>query len=344
MRSQTRRKLLRESTGAATLGLTALAGCLGSGDNGPVDSLTVAYVPIYPNMQHYVMEQEEFYDDVPATVKTKRFSTGPSVVKAFASGEVDVALFGITPSMVLIDKGKQASVLAANSREGFKVLGTSTFADLYAEHGKDAFSRFEARHGRKIRFGAPPDGSVPDVVLRYWIEQDLGVGKLESSVSKSKVPPARAPQTMQAGDIDATIIQEPFATVISDDESVREVAWSGDILDGHPVAVLFAQKRVVDSPDVAEGLVSAHVDATNFIRNNPEVAARDASTVIGSGVSDDLAVRAMESTASNFISDPHAISSQTETMSQYVADVGKTDGVVGNERLFHFDAYDAIAQ
>ena len=99
-----------------------------------------------------------------------------------------------------------------------------------------------------------------------------------------------------------------------------------------------------DDTDVAEGLISAHVDATNFIHDNPEAAARDASAVIGSGVSDNLAMRAMESAASNFLSDPHAITGQTETMAQYVADVGNTDSVVDNEQLFHFGTYDAIAQ
>ncbi|WP_246989631.1 ABC transporter substrate-binding protein [Halorientalis marina] len=344
MGERTRRDVIRGGTVLATAGLTATAGCLGGGTSSNLDRLTVAYVPIYPNMHHYVMDKEGFYDDIPVPVETERFSSGPSVVKAFASDEIDVALFGITPSMVLVDKGKPASVLAANSREGFKMMGTTAFADLYAEHGRDAFERFESQNGRKVRFGAPPDGSVPDVVLRYWIEQDLGLGELESVVSKSKVPPANAPQTMQAGDIDATIIQEPFATVISNDADFREVAWSGAVLDGHPVTVLFAQKRVVDDTDVAEALVSAHVDATNFIRDDPEAAARDASAVIGSGVSDDLAVRAMDSTASNFLSDPHAITSQTETMAQYVADVGNTDAVVENERLFHFSAYDTIAQ
>ena len=347
MGEHSRRRFLRNGTAVATLGLTATAGCVGSltgSDGGSLDSLTVAYVPIYPNMQHYVMKEEGLYDDVAADVTTKRFSSGPNVVKAFASDEVDVALFGITPAMVLTDKGKQAGVLAANSREGFKVMGTSDFADLYEKHGEQAFSKFEEQNGRKVRFGAPPDGSVPDVVLRYWLEEDLGVGKLDSVVSKSKVPPAKAPQTMQAGDIDATMIQEPFATVIGNADGFREVAWSGEILDGHPVTVMFAQKRVLDATETAEALVSAHVDATTFVRNNPKQAAKDASAVIGSGVSDDLAIAAMESKASNYLSDPHAITSQTKQMAEYVAAVGNTDGVVSNENLFHFDAYDAVTE
>ncbi|PSQ43564.1 nitrate ABC transporter substrate-binding protein, partial [Halobacteriales archaeon SW_5_68_122] len=57
-----RRRLLQ--TGAATIGTAGIAGCVGQG-GGSLDSLTVAYVPIYPNMQHYVMERESYYGDVP---------------------------------------------------------------------------------------------------------------------------------------------------------------------------------------------------------------------------------------------------------------------------------------
>ncbi len=119
----TRRRLLQKA-GVSTVAATGIAGCLGQ-SGGSLDSVTVAYVPIYPNIQHYVMEQEGYYEEVPAEVSIERFSSGPSVVKAFASGDVDVALFGITPAMVLADKGTDAGILAANSRNGFKVMGTT---------------------------------------------------------------------------------------------------------------------------------------------------------------------------------------------------------------------------
>ena len=51
-------------------------------------------------------------------------------------------------------------------------------------------------------------------MLRYWIQEDLDAGEMESVIDKSKVPPAKAVQTIQSGDIDATIIQESFATII----------------------------------------------------------------------------------------------------------------------------------
>ena len=211
---QISRRSLLQKAGATTIAATRIAGCLGQG-GASLDSVTVAYVPIYPNMQHYVMEQEGYYEDVPADVSIERFNSGPSVVKAFASGDVDVALFWITPAMVLVEKGTNAGILAANSRNGFKIMRTTELTDLYEQEGAATFERFEEEHGRKVRFGAPPDGSVPDIVLRYWIQEDLDVGEMDSTINKSKVPPAKAVQTIQSGDIDATIIQEPFATIIS---------------------------------------------------------------------------------------------------------------------------------
>jgi NitT/TauT family transport system substrate-binding protein len=322
---------------------SGIAGCLGrSGGGGTLDALTVAYVPIYPNMQHYVMAEEGYYAEVPAEVTVERFSSGPSVVKAFASGDVDVALFGITPAMVLVDKGTRAGILAANSRNGFKVTGTTELADLYEQEGAATFDHFEEEHGRTVRFGAPPDGSVPDILLRYWIQEDLDIGEMESTINKSKVPPAKAVQTIQSGDIDATIIQEPFATIVGQDDGFGELAWSGEILENHPVTVLFANQRVLDDNEVARSLVEQHVAATEFTANSPDAAAGHAASVIGSGVSEDLATAAMDSKASEFISDPHAIADQAATMGEFVARVGNVEEPVATEDLFAFGPYDAL--
>ena len=336
----TRRRLLRNA-GVTTAAATGLAGCLGQA-GGSLDSVTVAYVPIYPNMQHYVMEREGYYDEVPADITIERFNSGPSVVKAFASGDVDVALFGITPAMVLVDKGTDASVLAANSRNGFKIMGTTDLAERYEQEGTATFERFKEEYGRKIRFGAPPDGSVPDIVLRYWIQEDLGVGEMDSVIDKSTIPPAKAVQTIQSGDIDATIIQEPFATIIGQDDGFGELAWSGDILKSHPVTVLFANRQVLDDNDVSRSLVEQHVAATEFTTSSPDAAATHAASAIGSGVSEELATAAMGSKASEFITDPHAVTDQAATMGEFVASVGNIEEPIATENLFAFGAYDAI--
>jgi NitT/TauT family transport system substrate-binding protein len=339
--AQISRRRLLQKAGATTIAATGIAGCLGQG-GASLDSVTVAYVPIYPNMQHYVMEQEGYYEDIPTDVTIERFNSGPSVVKAFASGDVEVALVGITPAMVLVDRGTDAGILAANSKNGFKIMGTTELVDLYEQEGPAMFERFEQEHGRKMRFGAPPDGSVPDIVLRYWIQEHLDVGEMESAINKSKVPPAKAVQTIQSGNIDVTIIQEPFATVIGQDDGFVELAWSGNILEDHPVTVLFANQHVLDDNEVAQSLVEQHVAATEFTAQLPDAAAAHAASVIGSGVSEDLATAAMDSQASEFFSNPHAITDQAATMGEFVANVGNIEDPVATENLFAFDPYDAI--
>ena len=337
-----RRRLLQKA-GTTTVAVTGMAGCLGR-RSGPLDSLTVAYVPIYPNMQHYVMERAGYYEDIPADITTERFNSGPSVVKAFASGDVDVAFFGITPAMVLVDRGTDAGILAANSKNGFKIMATTELVARYEQEGPATFERFEQEYGRKVRFGAPPDGSVPDTVLRYWIEEALDIGTMDTVVAKSNVPPAKAVQTIQSGDIDATIVQEPFSTIIGQDEGFGELAWSGEILEDHPVTVLFANQRVINDSEVAQSLVEQHAAATEFTADEPDTTATHAASVIGSGVSEDLATAAMDSRASAFVSDPHAITDQTETMGEFVATVGNIEEPVTTENLFAFDPYDAIQE
>jgi len=333
-----RRKLLGK-TGASMIAAAGIAGCLGGGGD-VTEELTVAYVPIFPNMQHYVMDEQGLYKEMSPTVSIERFSDGPSVVTAVASGDVDAALFGISPSMVLVDRGTDASVLAANSRNGFKVMATEEVADQYEQTG--GFAQFEADKGRQVRFGIPPEGSVPEVVLRYWIEEDLQLGNRESAINTSTIPPARATQTIQSGDIDATMIQEPFATIIGEEDGVREIEWSGNILEGHPVTVLFARQDVIDEPDIAEPLVEKHIEATESITESPDQAAANAAEVIGEGVSEQRAREALESRASDFLSDPHTIAEQTEPMADLVADAGNTEEVVDTDELFNFDVYDAV--
>ena len=330
-----------QGVGAGTAATVGLAGCLGD-ESGPLESITVAYVPIYPNMQQYIMDEQGYYDELPVDVTVERFSSGPNVVTAFASGDVDVALFGITPAMVLADKGTEASILAANSRNGFKIMATDEVADRYDDNGADAFEAFENDAGRRIRFGAPPDGSVPDVVLRHWIENELAAGDTDTTISKSTVPPANAVQTIQNGDIDATIIQEPFATIIAQEDGFREIEWSGDILQSHPVTVLFANQQVIDTPAVAESLVEQHARATEFVEDSPDAAAADAASVIGSGVTDELAREALDSRASDFVSDPRSITEQAATMGEIVTGLGNIEAPVAESTLFEFEPFDTI--
>lgn len=339
----TRRQYL-VGVGAATT-TSGLSGCLDVFGGTELEELTLAYVPIYPNMQHFIMEDAGYYAELPIDVGIERFDSGPAVVQAFASDEVDAAIFGITPAMVLADQGKNAAILAVNSRNGFKIVGTTQLASLYDDHGADAFAQFEAETGRQPQIGAPPDGSVPDIVLRFWIEEVLGFEELLEPIEKSQLPPARVPQAMEGGDLDGAIIQEPFATIITDRTDFDALEWSGDLMTDHPVTVLFVHDRVTSgNADIARTLVEQHIRATTLANEQPDVAAEHAATIIGDGVEVPLAQEAMESTASDFISDPAVVAAQTDRMAEYVASLGNTDAVVDADQLIDRTVYEHVVE
>ncbi|WP_423743709.1 CmpA/NrtA family ABC transporter substrate-binding protein (plasmid) [Haladaptatus sp. SPP-AMP-3] len=329
------RRGLLAATGA---GMAGLAGCT-LGGSGKTESLHIGWVPIYSNIQHFVMSERGYYDELDVKLSTTKFSSGPAAVKAFAAGDIDVGFFGITPAMVLTDKGVDADVLVANSRNGFKMVATDDFADRYDEEGNGTFRSYRDDHGSKPVWGTAPDGSVPDILTRYWLEEHLEAGETANVINKPKVPPAKAPQAAQSGDIVGTTVQEPYATLVEQLDGYRKIEWSGTVLPDHPVTVSFVSNTISDS--LKRKFVERHVRATNAVHDDPMAAAANAATVLD--LDDDLAERAMRSPASDFLSNPNEIASQSETMSKFVAEVGNIGGEMSADELFDVSVYEDVA-
>lgn len=343
MTQQSRRRFLKSIGAASAAGATGLAGCTGGGG---LNTLNVAYMPIYPDMQHFVMQEEGYLDELSVDVVADQFSDGPSIVQAYAKGDYDVALFGIVPAMIVIDKAGFAKVTAANIQNAMKIMASNEFADLWEQYGKEAFAKFEEQKGRKFKFGTFPPGSVPDILLRYWLQSELGLDpeKAVDITPLGGAGPVR--QAMLAGEIDGTSIMEPVPTIIQEkDAPFRTIAWAGNFMPGQPAAVTMMHDRLrTDHTDVAKAYLEKHVKATKFINQNPDQAAKHASTVIGKDVLPvEIAQKAMDSKASDFISNPHKIEGGAKIFADYAHQLGKTEKKLTVDQIFDYSIYDQIA-
>ncbi|WP_435317704.1 ABC transporter substrate-binding protein [Haloarchaeobius sp. TZWSO28] len=333
---------------AAGTGIAGLAGCVGglTGGSGGGDPLNVAYMPIYPDMQHFVMDQQGYYDDLSVPVEAELFSDGPSIVQAFAKGDYDVALFGVVPAMIIVDKTGFAKVTGANIEEAMLIMASDEFAALYDEHGADAFAKFEEQKGRKFTFGTFPPGSVPDILLRYWLDSELGLDP-ESDVNiKSLGGAGPVRQALVAGKVDGTSIMEPVPTIVqSKGAGYQNIAWAGDFMSGQPAAVTMMHDRLRNErPELAKDFLRQHQRATEFINANPDKAAEDAASVIGKDVLPvDIAQQAMESKGANFISDPHRIEGGAKIFAEYASRLGKTEQQLSISDIFDYSLYDEVA-
>nr|WP_303650252.1 ABC transporter substrate-binding protein [Halalkalicoccus sp. NIPERK01] len=328
------------TTGAGlALGTAGLAGCLGSDE---LEELTVAYMPIYPDMQYFVMQEEGYLEELSIPVDAREFSDGPSIVQAYASGEIDVGLFGIVPSMIVIDRGIPAKVVAANIKEPMAIMADEVLRELWDEHGAESFARYEQQEGRKFRFGTFPEGSVPDILLRYWLSDVHGLDPTEA-VDITEIGGANAVwQAIANDEIDGTSIMEPVPTIATEEGApIDTLAVASEFMPGQPAAVALMSDAVRDHA-VGEEFLAAHVRATKFINDDPETTAEHASTVIGaSSLPVERARAALDSPLSNFVSDPREIESGTEIFAEYAAELGRTDERLALEDVFDYDLYEA---
>jgi NitT/TauT family transport system substrate-binding protein len=330
--------------GAGVVGTAGLAGCtgiVGSGASSP-DTLRLAYMPIYPDMQYFVMEEEGYFDDLGVDVEAQQFPDGPSIVQAYASGKFDVAMFGIVPSMVVVDKGLSAKVVAADIKDAMSIMTTTEFQTLWQDHGTEAFAKFEEQQGRKFRFGTFPPGSVPDIVLRYWMTEELGLD-VEKTVEVVPMGASKVQQALLAGEIDGTSIMEPIQTIATGtDEYVRLQNAAEFFPGGQPAAVVLMNDTFrTGNSDVGQAFVEQHVRATEFIEQNPEKAAQHAVSVIGEQNLDlETAKQAMRSPTANFVSDPHDIEGGTKIFADFAHQLGKTSEALTVDDVFDYSLYD----
>jgi NitT/TauT family transport system substrate-binding protein len=254
-----------------------------------------------------------------------------------------MALFGVVPAMVLMNKGVGAKLTAASNKNGMRILANDEFATLWEEEGKDAFTTWEQQKGRKFTFGTLPSGTVPDIMLRYWLREAGGVDP-ESAVSIEGIGGhGKVKQALLAGRVDGTSITEPVATVVlTSDAPYAEIGWSGDYMPGQPTtAVVMGQSLREEYPSVATAYLEAHERATQFIADNPMRAAAHASTVIGEeSLPPETARSAIQSPASQFVVDPHSIAEGAVAISEYAAQLGKIDAGLSEGDLFDYSLYD----
>lgn len=331
--------------GAMALLLLALPGLAQANTADDATTLQVGYMPILPVAQLFVMEGEGWTEEAGLDLELTRFSSGPAMVQALASGELDVMYFGIGPAMVARANGVPLKVLAASIKEQIGLVARGDFAGEFENAtAQEAIAHFTETQGRKPKIATFPKGSVPDTVLRYYLTQQLGLSL--DSVDIVAMGADRVQQALLAGAVDAASILEPILTTVQErDDSARVVARGGDMLPNQPGAVLAARESVLaDQPEAMQRLMALHIRATDMLVDDPERAAPHVREFVGKRLVPLATVEAaLRSPSSNYLSDPHAIIDATRVMRDFQLDNGTLRQSVDIEALFDTGLYDAAS-
>jgi NitT/TauT family transport system substrate-binding protein len=308
-------------------------------------TLRVGYIPIIPMSQLFILNGENWATQAGLVLRTTSFQSGPAMVQALASGTLDVAYVGIGPALVARSKGVKLKVVAANVIDQVALIGGGPLAKAVATAGgaAEGFKAFRAAQGRPAKIGSLPAGSVPDTVLRYWLQE---VAKIPAEdITVVGLGEQQLQQALLAGAVDGASILEPILTLtLTRLPDAAIIAKAGTMFPKQPGAVVVVtEDAIARDPSAVTELVRLHVRATVFAGTNPDRTAALVTEAIGKGLVEESVIRAaLMSGASNFVADPHGIVESTRKMQAFQQSLGQLADPVDIDTLFDFSFYDAV--
>lgn len=309
-------------------------------------TLEMAYMPIVPCSQLFVIEGMGWAKEAGINLELTRFSNGPAIVQAIASGAMDTMCFGIGPAMVTRGKGIKLKVIAAGITNQIAVIAQGDLVGYFDKYdnGADALRAFAADKGRKPKIASFPKGSVPDTVTRHWLLRSLKMDLDE--VELIGMGAAQVQQALLSRSVDAAGILEPILTIVESKlKGSKVVARATDMMDGQPGSTIAARENVIaEHRDVLVKYVELHIRATKLLQDDPAAAAPFVRDFVAKGLIDVGTIeKSLKSPSSNFAADPSSIVKGTE----YMAEFQKSEKIktkVSTDGLFDLSIYKDAAR
>lgn len=304
----------------------------------------VGFIPVVGAGQLFVIDGEGWARDAGLNLKLTQFESGPAMISALASGTLDAYYGGIGPIMVASARGIDVKVYAATAIEEMTFVGRADFAAQPQAATAAGFKTFAEKQGRPLKIATQPPGSVPDTVLRYWLQNVIKADPATYQITAMGIEATQ--QALLAGAVDAATIREPTLTVVlARDPKSKLLAVGGEMLPNQPGSVLAMTGAFVKANgEAAKTIVSLHDRATTLLKTEPNRAAKHLQSGLGKGLTD-LATfeKAVVSPASRFVADPMVIKDATKVMQDFQLQAGTLEKAADLNVLFDDSFYRAAA-
>jgi NitT/TauT family transport system substrate-binding protein len=210
----------------------------------------------------WVAMEKGFYEKNGANAQVAGiFKAGPEEMSAFAAGALDMGYVGEAPATTAVaNRVAKATVLAQVNTEGSAIM---------------------VKKGSPIQKPADLAGKTIAIPGHSTVQDFL----LQKALRKFKVDPKKVPiivlkppemiGALKTGQIDGFIAWEPYPAKAQTMGVGQVLLTSNQIWKDHPCCVLIADDgfRKLRPRDV-EGVVKAHVEATDFIQEYPDEAVK----------------------------------------------------------------------
>jgi ABC-type nitrate/sulfonate/bicarbonate transport system substrate-binding protein len=233
---------------ASALALTA-CGDDGAAAGGDPVRLATGVDPSYTAV--YVAEAEGFFEDHGVDVEVSMLEGGPAMAQAVTAGQADMGTQSdaTTTTMMATDPNLRALADFQHSDTYIKVVWGPDVDDA-----------------SDISKLATLPGIMTLATVRYLESQGVDPGSVELATAS----PPDVPVMVQRGDVDGTVIYEPWATRTSEEADGQIVGSIGDFDVSYAQWLITDAEWLADHESEAAKVLAAIEDANDFIRENPE--------------------------------------------------------------------------
>ncbi|RNF39021.1 ABC transporter substrate-binding protein [Planococcus salinus] len=259
------------------IALVALAGILAacgstdaSGDeNGTSEGKTVT-IGYFPNLNHVpamVAKEKEFYQkNLPdgSSLEYVTFPDGATFMTALKTGDIDAGLVGPGPAMNNYTNGADVKMIAGGSTGGTVVLAREG-------SGIESYEDLAGKTFITPRVGCTHDVQFETFMKEIGITSERTGGEMVHQTGK----PAQYEAMFETGKIDVAVAPEPWGSVLEQNTGAKVIIQPDEIAFGEtlPASVLVTSGELIEQdPELVQGIVDAHKEATTFIAENPEEA------------------------------------------------------------------------
>ena len=240
------------------------------------DEINIGHLSTMYHTSFILMGKKWIEERLNLKVNWELFGTGPDIVKAFSKKEIDIGYIGLPPAIIGIDNNISIKCVAGGHVEGTVFIGRGEFRSL-EELGGDMNSTLHQFEGRVI--GTPSKGSIHDVIVRNIIKEE---GLEEEMTLKNFEWADFIPESMKDGEIDAACGTPPLSVACSRICNSKIILPPNKLWPDNPSYGILASFEMIEKyPDLVEGFLKLHEEASNLIRANPGETAKIVSNEVG---------------------------------------------------------------
>lgn len=245
--------------------LTAITGCQTSEEN--AEEINIGYFPNLTHISSIIALESGYFEDhfgEDIEIKPTTFPDGSLFMESMSTQDIDIGTVGPSPAMNTYQINPEHEVIAG-AMNGGAVLVTNEATDI--EHAEDL-------DGGSV--AVPAITATQDMMLRETLmAEGLNVEDSGGSVSMLPQAPADTSTLFLQDDVDAAAVPEPWGVNLENQAGAEvlldadEFAWGMET----PTTVVTARTGFTEgNEDLTKDYLRAHVDAIQFMEENPEEA------------------------------------------------------------------------